>query len=63
LSALSKQCLNRRIARVEELKTETQAWIEQRNQQQVKINWQFTKEQTRERLGRHYQKVNYQNAA
>ena len=63
LSALSKQCLNRRIASVEELKAETQAWTEQRNEPQVKINWQFTKEQARQKLGRHYQKANHQNAA
>lgn len=63
LSALSKQCLSRRIATVNELETETQAWTEQRNEQQVKINWEFTKEQAREKLGRHYQKANYQNAA
>lgn len=63
LSALSKQCLNRRIATIDELKTEIQAWTEQRNQQHIKINWQFTKEQAREKLSRHYQNVNYQNAA
>ncbi len=63
LSALSKQGLNRRIPTIAELKTETQTWTQQRNEQQVKISWQFTKEQDREKIDRHYQKVNYQNAA
>lgn len=63
LSALSRQCLNRRIATVEELQTETKAWTKQRNEQQIKIHWQFTKEQAREKLSRHYHNVNYQNAA
>ncbi len=63
LSALSRQCLNRRIATVEELRAQIQAWTERRNEQQVKIHWQFTKEQARERLSRHYHKVNHRNIA
>lgn len=63
LSALSKQCLNRRIPTIEKLKTEIQAWVQQRNAKKVKIYWQFTKAQAREKLGRHYQKVNYKNVA
>lgn len=63
LSALSRQWLNRRIATLEELQIETQAWTQQRNEQRVKIHWQFTKEQAREKLSRHYHNVNHRNIA
>lgn len=57
-SALSRQCLNRRIATQQELEKEVLAWVTSRNQAGVKIKWQFTVEQCRETLNKQYVKVN-----
>ena len=40
-AALSKQCLDRRIGDLVTLEKEVLAWVEERNQQAVKINWLF----------------------
>lgn len=56
-SALSKQCLDRRIAQYELLATELEAWITQRNQAQVKLNWQFSKEDARHAFKRAYTNI------
>lgn len=57
LSALSKQCLDRRIATQEQLTREVEAWAERRNHDQVKITWRFTKNDARQKLQRHYAAV------
>lgn len=57
-SALSRQCLNRRIATQDELEKQVLAWAEERNQKQVKMTWQFTVEKARATLNRQYVKVN-----
>jgi len=61
-SALSKQCLNRRIPTLEELQKEVLAWTADRNQKAIKIQWQFSIQKARVKLNRHYQKVNSQNS-
>jgi DDE superfamily endonuclease len=53
-SALSRQCLNRRIATQEELKREVEAWVETRNEKSIGCNWQFTTEQARVKLKKLY---------
>jgi hypothetical protein len=40
-SALAKQCLDRRIATIEILEQEVMAWVKERNEKKVKINWLF----------------------
>src|SRR3972149_8854485 len=40
LSALSKQCLDRRIAKTSILNREVRTWSKRRNQLQTKITWQ-----------------------
>jgi hypothetical protein len=60
-SALSRQCLNRRIATREALTSQVMRWAQQRLDQHVPITWQFTPPQARETLQRHYRKVNPQN--
>ena len=57
ISALSKQCLNRRIATIPEMVKEVKAWVKNRIVKQVKINWQFTKNDSRIKLQNHYSKV------
>ena len=54
LSALSKQCLDRRIAEIRVLTREVMTWSAKRNRLQVKITWQFTKNIARVKLGRFY---------
>jgi len=54
LSALSKQCLDRRIAQRRILTKEVMTWSGKRNRLRTKITWQFTKNAAREKLGRHY---------
>ena len=43
LSALSKQCLDRRIADITILSKEVYALTKERNRDKVNIDWQFTK--------------------
>lgn len=57
LSALSRICLSRRIPSVEELDREVQAIVKERNELQIKVEWQFSIAQAREKLSRHYEKV------
>ena len=52
LSALSKQCLDRRIDQMPVLAKEVMAWCKKRNRLQTKITWHFTKNSARDKLGR-----------
>jgi len=60
-SALSKQCLSRRIASKEELTGEVMAIVREREERGIKIEWQFSIEAARGKLNRHYQQVNAGN--
>lgn len=53
-SALSKQCLDRRIGDMKVLEKEVIAWINDRNNKSVIINWQFTKNNARITFDKHY---------
>lgn len=54
LQVLTSQCLNRRIADKTTLTREVDAWQQQRNQANAKIDWQFTTEDARIKLKRLY---------
>lgn len=54
LSALSRQCLNRRIPDKETLIQEVTAWTQRRNEANVTIDWQFTTNDARIKLKRLY---------
>ena len=56
-SALSRQCLNRRIATIDVLRDEVRALVTARSDQKIKIHWQFSLEKARTKLNRHYEKV------
>lgn len=56
LSALSKQCLDRRIAQRRVLKSEVETWTNKRNKQKIKITWNFTKNKARDKFEKHYKK-------
>jgi len=60
-SALSRQCLNRRIPTKAELTREVLTFFEARTQNQVKLNWFFTLDDCREKLNSKYAIVNEQN--
>ena len=50
LSALSRQCLARRIGAIENLRSEVHAWEATRNTEQVHVQWRFTIDQARIKL-------------
>jgi DDE superfamily endonuclease len=54
LAALSRQCLDRRIASIGRLRQVAAAWEEERNERQVGVNWRFTTADARIRLRRLY---------
>ena len=57
LSALSTQCLNRRIATAEEMRREITAWEAERNNRNAPIKWQFTASDARIKLAHIYPKL------
>ncbi len=59
LSALSKQCLDRRIGNMEKLADEVRAWEKERNAVGATVRWRFNKNDARVKLQRHY--FNLQN--
>ena len=54
LSAISRQCLNRRIKERQTLEREVVACVKQRNQKRIKVNWQFTVPKARQKFERFY---------
>ena len=60
-SALSKQCLSRRISSIGKLSNEVIAYFKERSEKGVKINWQFSRETARQKLNRRYSNVNPEN--
>ena len=60
-SAVSRLCLDRRIASKEELEKQVLAIAKERTEKTIKINWQFSIETARTKLNRHYKKVNQEN--
>jgi transposase len=57
LSALSRQCLNRRISDQENLKYEVQAWMNERNSKVIKVDWRFSTADARMKLKYLYPKI------
>jgi hypothetical protein len=54
LNVLIVQCLKRRIADMEVMRTEVKAWESARNGMKARVNWQFTTEDARIKLKRLY---------
>jgi hypothetical protein len=61
LSALSRSCLSRRIGSIEELDREVQALVKEPDELEIKVEWQFSIPQAREKLSRHYENVKSKN--
>ena len=60
-SALSRQCLNRRISTITELEREVLAYFKEREKKQIRIEWQFSRDDARKVMKKHYVKVNPKN--
>ncbi len=54
LSALARQCINRRIPDLETLSAEADAWQERRNNATITVDWHFKTEDARVKLKRLY---------
>ena len=54
LRVLNGQCLSRHIHTIEKMKKEVEAWQKGRNDENKKINWQFTTKDARVKLKRLY---------
>ncbi len=57
LNLLSRQCINRRIPEMEQLKQEVAAWCSERNAKNLSIDWQFTTADARIKLHSLYPKL------
>lgn len=57
LSALVRQCLDRRILDQEALDAEAQAWAKERNEKVVKVDWRFTTAEAHTKLKHLYPKI------
>jgi hypothetical protein len=57
-SVISRQCLARRIATIDELRSEVLALLDERSAKMIKIRWQFSIQAARAKLNRHYTRVN-----
>lgn len=57
LSALSKQCLDRRIAEMQTLAVQVGSWTRRRNRLKATICWNFTKNDARKKLNRFYETI------
>ncbi len=61
LSALARICLSRRIPSIRELDQEVQSLVKERNELKVRVEWQFSITHAREKLSRHYERVQSKN--
>ena len=50
LNIMTRQCLSRRIASIDVLRSELSAWTNERNNGKSKVNWQFTTKDARIKL-------------
>lgn len=56
-SALSKQCLDRRIGSLKTLQKEVGSWTKNRNRKKTTISWQFSTAKARNKFNKSYEKV------
>jgi transposase len=63
IGVLRRQCLDRRIATKEELEREVEAWTRARNAAKARIQWMFTTEKARAKMGYAYPAPTTEQAA
>ena len=61
INAIVRQCLCRRIASEGRMAEEVGELVKARNEQQVRVTWQFTPGLARQKLARHYDRVLFKN--
>jgi len=61
-SAIARGCLKRRIATKQKLEKEVLKFIKEREKKKIKINWKFSITDARQKMKRHYEKVNPVNS-
>jgi hypothetical protein len=54
LSVLARQCLDRRLGAIDELRREVATWVEERNERGAEVQWRFTTADARIKLRRLY---------
>ena len=54
IGVMVRQCLDRRIADKATMVAEIAAWERRRNREQARIEWMFTVDRARQKLGRAY---------
>ncbi len=54
IGILDRQCTGRRIGDEEQLRSQTRAWEQRRNQDRCQIEWKFTRQDADLKLARHY---------
>jgi hypothetical protein len=57
IGVMSRQCLGQRIATIEKMASEVQAWAAQRNNQRTAVRWQFTTADARIKLQHLYPRI------
>lgn len=60
-SAIARVCLNKRIPAKEQLEKQVLTYVKERQQKQIKVDWQFSITDARKKLNRHYANVNSEN--
>ena len=60
-SVIARQCLDRRIATIERLRSEVLALLEERSVKAIKIHWQFSIQAARSKFNKHYSHINSAN--
>jgi transposase len=60
-SVISRQCLDRRIATIERLRSEALALLDDRTAKAIKIHWQFSIQAARSKFHSHYARINPAN--
>lgn len=61
LSALARGCLHQRIPTIEVLEAQVLALVQERDEQRIPINWQFSIDAARSKFTRHYHQINNLN--
>ena len=57
INIMTRECLNRRIAGIEELRSELKAWNDKYNSDPSPVNWQYTVEKSRIKLTQLYPNI------
>jgi len=56
-SAMSRQCLDRRIPSIEVMTPEVESWTKAREAAKVTLNWQFSVQAARTKFARQYEGI------